>query len=300
MSKVEWVRTAIAVESAGSVTAGAAERGLSQPAASQQLAHLERALGFELFERSRRGVAATDDGARFLREVATPLEQIEWLLSGLERGAAEMPDLPLVLSCAPEWFEHHAVRALDSAPPVRARFGLDDGEAFEQLRAGRVDVAITHTYPGASAGTVSHALAARRYVLVAAPSLADDAAASAEALGEWVRSTPWVGFSEELPLTRRVWAELTGSVAPTEVRVVVPDIRAALAAVEAGMGASLIPDDVSADALRHGRVVAMATAGIEHSPPPWVLTIRASNPRAAEVRQLVEGLLAAGLSRTGG
>jgi len=290
MSKVEWVRTALAIDEAGSITAGAAERGMSQPAASQQLAALEHALGFELFERSRRGVVATDDGARFLREVSTPLEQIEWLLSGLERGNADMADLPLVISCAPEWFEHHAVRGLGSAPPVRARFGIGDADAFEELRAGRLDLAVTQTHPSATVGLASHTMAPRRYVLVAAPSLVEGRFDLPDALSEWVAATPWVGFSEELPLTRRFWADLTGSVAPTQVRVVVPDLRAALAAVEAGIGASLLPSDVAEDAIASGRVVAVTTLSDEHAPSPWVVSSRTSNPRAEDVDTLVDAL----------
>ena len=290
MSKVEWVRTALAVQASGSITAGAADRGLSQPAASQQLAGLERALGFALFERSRRGVTATSDGERFLREVSTPLEQIEWLLSGLDRGRAEMADLPFVVSCSPEWFEHHAIDALNNDMTMRARFGIDDIEAFDMLRAGRVDLTVTLTRPGSIVGLQAHTLGPRRHLLVAAPALAREPVTDTDALASWIQHTPWVGFSEELPLTRKFWAETTGSVSPTEVRVVLPDVRAVLAAVVAGAGASLVPNDVCAAALDAGDIVEVWEPGLEYAPPPWVITTRDTNHRPEHVGRLVDTL----------
>ena len=56
MAASEWLRTFVAIYRSGSVTEGAALRGLSQPAASQQLAALERGSGNPLFVRAPAGV----------------------------------------------------------------------------------------------------------------------------------------------------------------------------------------------------------------------------------------------------
>ena len=62
MARPEWLRTFLAVYRAGSVTEAARLRGLSQPATSQQLAGLERAIGTALFVRTPSGVVATERG----------------------------------------------------------------------------------------------------------------------------------------------------------------------------------------------------------------------------------------------
>ena len=53
--------------------------GISQPALSKRLKHLESELGVVLFERSTRGIALTDEGERVLhlaKEILRLLEQL--------------------------------------------------------------------------------------------------------------------------------------------------------------------------------------------------------------------------------
>jgi len=62
MSDTEWLRSFLAVYRAGSVTDAAYHRGISQPAVSQHLAALERAVGSRLFVRKPGGVEPTSQG----------------------------------------------------------------------------------------------------------------------------------------------------------------------------------------------------------------------------------------------
>ena len=59
MAVSEWLRTFVAIYRSGSVSGGAEQRNLSQPAASQQLASLERRIGLPLFIRTPHGVEPT-------------------------------------------------------------------------------------------------------------------------------------------------------------------------------------------------------------------------------------------------
>jgi len=81
MARPEWLRTFLAIYRAGSVTEAARLRGLSQPATSQQLAGLERAIGTALFVRTPSGVVATERGRELYGEVAASLDQLETVLA---------------------------------------------------------------------------------------------------------------------------------------------------------------------------------------------------------------------------
>ena len=59
------IRTFLSVVSQGSFTAAARQLGVSQPAVSAQVASLEQALGFSLFERGRE-LVLTPQGETFL------------------------------------------------------------------------------------------------------------------------------------------------------------------------------------------------------------------------------------------
>src|SRR6267142_3309814 len=86
MAGSEWLRTFIAIYRSGSVSAGASRRGLSQPAASQQLASLERRVGLPLFTRTPQGVEPTPRGRELHAQVADSLDRLEPVLVGLDGG----------------------------------------------------------------------------------------------------------------------------------------------------------------------------------------------------------------------
>ena len=67
-------------------------RGLSQPAASQQLASLERRVGQPLFARTAQGVEPTRRGRELHAEVADSLDQLEQVLVGLDAGRVPAMD----------------------------------------------------------------------------------------------------------------------------------------------------------------------------------------------------------------
>src|SRR5262249_11884968 len=125
MSTSEWLRTFVAIYRTGSVSSGAAQRNLSQPAASQQLAALERRVGLPLFTRTPRGVEPTRRGLELHAQVAESLDRLEPVLTVLDGGPATAPSAIRFGSTA-EYFASTVLPRLSSASPaLTARFGSD-------------------------------------------------------------------------------------------------------------------------------------------------------------------------------
>src|SRR5215208_5126489 len=84
------LRTFLAIARSGSLTAAAAEVGLTQPGVSRQLQRLEREIGVPLAERGGRSIRLTKAGERFRVYADAAVEQEEAIRREL-RG--EVPDL---------------------------------------------------------------------------------------------------------------------------------------------------------------------------------------------------------------
>ena len=165
MATSEWLRTFLAIYRSGSVSAGASRRGLSQPAASQQLASLERRVGRPLFTRTPQGVEPTRPGRELHARVADSLDRLEQVLVGLDGGPPVAADPVLRLGSSAEFFSAVAVpRLRPDGPSVVARFGSDH-DHLALLERGELDLAVTSTTPGRRSLTAVP-LGTKRFVLV--------------------------------------------------------------------------------------------------------------------------------------
>jgi DNA-binding transcriptional LysR family regulator len=68
--EIRWMRAFIAVAEELNFGRAAQRLHVAQPAVSQQIFHLERHLGIQLFERNKRTVRLTDAGDAFLEPCA--------------------------------------------------------------------------------------------------------------------------------------------------------------------------------------------------------------------------------------
>src|SRR5580698_4345223 len=109
MAAPEWLRTFVAIYRAGSVSGGAALRNLSQPAASQQLAALERRIGLPLFVRTPQGVEPTRRGRELHAQVADSLDRLEQVLVGLDGGPARGVAPAIRFGSSAEFFSYAVV-----------------------------------------------------------------------------------------------------------------------------------------------------------------------------------------------
>lgn len=82
------LRYVIEVAEAGSMSAAAARLFIAQPSLSKAVLELEAEMGVQIFERSSRGVRATEEGTRFLSYARQVVEQADLLESQYLHTAA--------------------------------------------------------------------------------------------------------------------------------------------------------------------------------------------------------------------
>lgn len=288
MAGPDWLRTFVAVFRSGSVTDGARLRGLSQPAASQQLAGLERVVGAALFVRRSDGVVPTARGRELYAQVASPLDQLETVLVGLEAGRFEPGAQVLRFGSSAEYFAAQVVPRLSGTRvDLVARFG-EDRELLGCLEEGEVDLAVTSTAPPRRAVDAT-VVGDKRFVLVAAPSLAAGVHfGSLDHLGEWLAGHSWAAYSLELPITRRFWQRHLGRPFSARLRLVAPDLRAVLGAVERGVGCSILPEFICANSMAQGRIVELHPVSSLITSQAWYLCTRQGEAGRAPVASMVE------------
>jgi DNA-binding transcriptional LysR family regulator len=290
MARPDWLRTFVAIYRAGSVTEGARVRALSQPAASQQLSGLEAAIGAALFIRTAEGMTPTDRGRVLYAEVVSALDQLELVLTGLDAGHVEHAQSPLRVGSSAEFFSARVLPSMaETDLSLVAHFGSDD-DLVARVERGELDTAITsRTPPRRSLAAVQ--IGEKRFVLVTAKSAApDDEFASLREVGDWLAERSWVAYSLELPITRRFWQMHLGRPFAARLRLVAPDLRAVLGAVERGLGCSLLPAFVCAESLEQGRIVEVHPVSDLIAPEPWYYCFREGEATRPPVALLLSAL----------
>jgi DNA-binding transcriptional LysR family regulator len=287
------LRTFLAVYRAGTITAAAAQLGLSQPAATAQVRTLEQQVGHALFLRRARGVEPTPRGHELAARVAGPLDALAGAVGGHAGAAAPHP--PVHLAGPAELLSTRALPALAPlvADGVRLRVvtGLTD-DLLEGLRTGQHDLVVSTHRPRGRA-VVTQELTAEDYVLVAGRRWAGAAARAGEGPDAAVRGVPLIAYAEDLPIVRRYWRAVLGRRLTAEAAVSMPDLRGVVAAVVAGAGWSVLPRYLCRAELDAGDLVLL------HDPPepPGNTVFLVQRPAAAanpDVARVAEALLDAG------
>jgi DNA-binding transcriptional LysR family regulator len=262
VTRLDLLRSFLAVYRAGSMRQAANELGLSQAAVSAHIKALEDVAGRPLFRRQAKGVVATAAGEDLARDAAPHLDALEQVVTGT---AGSSPAAGTVYLGGPAEFLTAKVLpelAVALANRIRLRVRLGHASALlAGIAAGELELAVA-TVRTPLSGVEFEALfeedfvlvgSAHRYARLAQSGLARDVAALA---GE-----PLVAYGADLPILRRYWRSVFGSRLQRDAAVVVDDLRTVLAVVKAGGGISALPRYLCSEALADGTLVVL------HEPP---------------------------------
>jgi DNA-binding transcriptional LysR family regulator len=140
----EQLRIFVAVAERQHMTAAARALGLTQSAASAAIAALEQQYRTKLFHRVGRGIALTEEGARFLGEARAVLtrvaaaEQIFDDMSGLAHGTLRVRASQTI---GGYWLPRHLVDFHDAYPGIVLDFAIGNTEqVVVAIRSGEADL----------------------------------------------------------------------------------------------------------------------------------------------------------------
>jgi DNA-binding transcriptional LysR family regulator len=237
-----------------SISQAAYELHVTHGAVSRQVRALEEHLGVALFSKEGRGLKLTDAGAR-LREVSTDLfSRLRSTCAELQQGQA---DAPLVLACPgsllARWFIPRLDRLNRELPELRLQLSASEGD-LDPRRAG-VDATLWFAEPPWPADMQVFELAAERIGPVLSPRYAHFAAlhlAPAAAL----LSEPLLHTSSR-PQAWPSWAR-SNALDASALRLGqgFEHLYYLLEAAAAGLGVAIAPQQLVADDLSAGRLVA--------------------------------------------
>ena len=119
---IEQLKVFRDIAQTNSISRGAAMNGISQSAASQNLKHLEKNLGVELFDRTNRPLRLTPAGRLYLtacRDIVRRYEEAESQIEALQKGAGRRGTRRLDLLHRPlrDGADHAAVRGTPRPGP---------------------------------------------------------------------------------------------------------------------------------------------------------------------------------------
>ena len=290
MTQHELYQTFVAIYRAGSISGAAKLRHLTQPAVSQQLAALEALVGTSLFQRTPKGAIPTRRGQALYAQVFDALDRLERVSRSLRRSTTINEQSTICLGAPPEYFYTFALERLRG---VTFDMHISFGEAKEQLtqlELGTLDAVISTAKP--TQRTLQHrVLGQKQFVLVGPPAVALPAPDLSPAeLGAWLNQQAWVSYSVDLPITRRFWHQHLGTRFDARQRIVVPDLRAVLRAVELGYGLSILPEFLCQAALREGRIQEVWAVRQLIPSDQWILAFREVDADRPAVIQLGDRL----------
>ncbi|MAC80145.1 MAG: LysR family transcriptional regulator [Rhodobacteraceae bacterium] len=193
----------------GSVAAAAEATGLSQPAVSQQLTNLEKALGTTLVERARRPMRLTRAGRGFLARTENALRELR--IAQSELSVMDLSDLPALDIGLIDDFDNDLTPRLvtvlaDSL--TRCRFKLITAPSREISQA-MID-GVFHIAVAASSGEVLDGVV--EYPLVRDPFVAvapRDRVSDADQLLEDLADLPFLRYAGDQLIARQIEALLS-------------------------------------------------------------------------------------------
>ncbi|GGJ49599.1 LysR family transcriptional regulator [Deinococcus roseus] len=253
MDNLNQLRSFLTVYRVGSITRAAEALHLTQPAVTRQLRQLEERMSRQLFTRVPRGIVPTAAAHELARRIGTHLDALDLLAESLKLGSQSLagtvyvggPAEFLGAKVLPSLSDLHEENIL-----LRIRLGAPE-VLVQDLQAGALDLVVS-TVRISNPELESRTLYLEELVLVGSASWAEKIPRKTLVAAEVLKQIPLLSYAEDLPLLRRYWRQVFGSLPSATASLVVPDLRALVEVAASGGGVTVLPRYLVEDLLVQG------------------------------------------------
>lgn len=265
MSYLTQLKTFVEVYRSGNITKAAVALGMSQPAVTAHIQVIESLMGKTLFVRKARGVEPTALANDLMLQVASHIDQIEQRIESV-RSRSQAVFGTLNIAGPAEYLSFMAgpqfANLLKSGEVNLVVHVGNKNRIYELLQSSVADLAITGSLPD-PAGYDYQIIDSETLWLVMSPHVAESLS-GASINYEQLCHLPVISYDHDLPLIRRYFELIYNHACKSPVAAIIPDIRAIVAVVSAGVGYSVLPDYLCREALRSGHLVKVGAQGPEN------------------------------------
>lgn len=242
MAYLPQLQTFIAAYRLGSLTKAAAQLGITQPAASQQIRALEAQIKKPLFVRHARGIVPSAIAHDLARAIGAHMDALE---VGFNAVQAKTTDIAGTLHIAgpSEYLSARIIPALTGILSRDIRIRLHVGgkdRIYTWLNEGAVDLAITASQPDSRALDYQF-MDTEELVLVATPDWIANNLTDSSAPEEQLLAQPLIAYDEDLPLIRQYFKQVFGLTIAVQATATVADLKMVRSLVLTDQGYSVLP-----------------------------------------------------------
>jgi DNA-binding transcriptional LysR family regulator len=269
---------------ARSISRGAAQHGVTQSAASQTVQELEKSLGVQLLDRSRRPLEVLPAGHllyEFARDVLRRHRDFQANLEELKDGAGGRVRVAAIYSVGLSEMTRLEAEFYRRLPAAHLEVNyLRPEKVYQAVAEERVDLGLV-SYPEATRDVAATPWREEPMVVACNPQHA--LAGRASVRPEDLQDTEFIGFDEDLPISRDIDRFLREHGVRVKVLMQFDNIQSMKEALRLEQAVSILPLPMLRDEIAEGRLCALSLEGGLRRPLGIIHRRKKAFPRAAQV-----------------
>jgi DNA-binding transcriptional LysR family regulator len=253
MVNIELYRIFIAIYRAGTISRAAMLCDITQPAASQQLASLEKTLKVKLFERTPRAMVATNEGHELYTKVSDSFDWLDFVSQDFIMKREDEPLLRLGVPLA--FYTQKLIKKIDNLSfRLDIHFG-SHGELYQALIENRLDILISEQVL-ANKQIYSKPLEKQEFYLIAHNDVSapEKGFSSWHNLRGWVQKQNWISYDAELSSIRACFKSQYDLQPNIKPKFILPDMYAMLLMVQSHPTVCILPDYLCTEAINAQKI----------------------------------------------